>query len=256
MKIALCLSGYIGNVDKWIKGEEIDYNYGYKYIKEAILDGHDVDVFIHSWSVPHEEGLKQLYNPVSSVFEENKDFKLRNTVSKEELPTPYSFAVKSMWYSRKKSVELVEEYQKKNNIEYDFILLTRFDIALFKKFEFEKYDKSKIYIAGPVEAKRHRSGKVVPHKINDIYFMSNLENMKKVVSLYDTYEDIAVEQNKNWPLESVSSHIVITKHFLNQDMFDITKTLFTRVWQSSMAWDTGGDIRFLRADPNLKTIKK
>ena len=60
MKIALCLSGYIGNVDKWIKGEEIDYNYGYKYIKEAILDGYDVDVFIHSWSVPHEEGLKQL----------------------------------------------------------------------------------------------------------------------------------------------------------------------------------------------------
>ena len=256
MKIALCLSGFIGNVNKWIDGEEIDYHYGYKYIYESILKGYDVDVFIHSWSTEHQEGLKDLYKPVKSIFEPNKDFKLRGVVPKEDLPTPYSFAVKSMWYSRKKSIELVEQYQKENNVKYDLVLLTRFDIALLKKFEFEKYNANKIHIAGPVEAKRLRSGKVVPHKINDIYFMANLDNMKKVVELFDTYEDIAVDHNTNWPHESVSSHVVITKHFLNLNLFSSTVTLFERVWQSSMAWETGGDIRFLRADPNLKTIKK
>ena len=96
MKIALCLSGFIGNVNKWIDGEEIDYNYGYKYLNDAILSYGDVDVFIHSWSVPHEDGIKKLYNPVKSVFEPNKQFKLKGHIDKEELATPYAFCLKSM----------------------------------------------------------------------------------------------------------------------------------------------------------------
>lgn len=254
MKIALCLSGFIGNINKWIDGQEIDYNYGYKYIKQAILDGYDIDIFIHSWSTEHQKGLEELYKPVSSHFEENKEFKLRNVVTKEELPTPYSFAVKSMWYSRKRSVELVEEYEKENNMKYDLVLLTRFDIALFKKFEFEKYDTENIYIAGPIIKAKLPSGEIFPYKINDMYFMANTENLKKVVKIFDTYEDIAIKENDRWPIESVSSHIIITKHFINEGLFGITRTLFERIWQSSKAWS--GDIRFLRSDPEVQLLKK
>jgi len=253
MRIALCLSGFIGNVNKWISGEEIDYKYGHKYIKQAIMDGYDVDVFIHSWSTSHQDGIKQLYKPVRSVFEPNKNFKLKGSISKEKLPTPYSFAVKSMWYSRQKSIELVKQHELINNFKYDFVLLTRFDIALFKKFKFEDYDSSKIYIAGPVIAAKLRSGKVIPHKINDIYFMSNSENIKKITKVFDTYEDIATKQNKDWPFQSVSSHVIITKHLDNEGLFEHVETLFERPWQPSMTWE--GEIRFLRADPDLKTIK-
>ncbi len=253
MKVALCLSGYIGNINKWMVGDEIDYNYGYKYIYNSILKQAEIDVFIHSWSVEHQEGLEELYKPVMSHFEPNKDFKLRGIVSKDELPTPYSFAVKSMWYSRKRSVEMVEEYEKQNDMKYDLVLLTRFDIALFKEFKFTEYDPSLIYIAGPVMGQTLPNGTAIPYKINDMYFLANTENMKKVVGLYDTYEDIAIKVNSKWPLESVSSHIVITNHFLNEGLFEITDTLFERPWQSSTAWS--GDIRFLRSDPNVQTIK-
>ena len=251
MRIALCLSGYIGNINKWINGKEIDYNYGYKYIYDSIIKNNNVDVFIHSWSTEHKEGLCDLYNPIMDSFETNKDFKLKG-VAKDELPTPYSFAVKSMWYSRKQSVEMVEKYEIENNMQYDMVLLTRFDIALFKQFKFNEYDPSKIYIAGPVICSRLPDGQTVPYKINDMYFLANTQNMKKVVGLFDTYEDIAIQVNNKWPMESVSSHIVITNHFINENLFDITETLFDRPWQSSTEWS--GDVRFLRSDPNVETL--
>ena len=51
-----------------------------------------------------------------------------------------------MLYSRKRSVELVLEHEKQNGFKYDLVLLTRFDIALFKKFEFEKYDSEEVVV--------------------------------------------------------------------------------------------------------------
>ena len=45
-----------------------------------------------------------------------------------------------MWYSRKQSVEMVEKYEIENNMQYDMVLLTRFDIALFKQFKFNEYN--------------------------------------------------------------------------------------------------------------------
>ena len=252
MRVALCLSGLIGNAEKWLQGAELDYRYGHLYLKKSILDFGNVDVFIHSYSMEHQEGIEQLYKPVVSVFEPNLDFKLRDEITKEELPTPYAYCLKSMWYSRNKSVELVLEHEKENNFEYDLVLLTRFDIALFKKFEFDKYDTSKLYIAGPIMATRTQENQVVPHKINDLYFMAKSNMLHKVTKVTDTYEDIAVSINPSWPMESVSSHVVITQHFLREGLFEHTECLFERPWQSSKSW--AGDLRFLRADPNVKII--
>lgn len=252
MKIALCLSGLIGNAEKWLNGAELDYKYGHKYLKESILEGYDVDVFIHSYSTKHEDGLKKIYNPVKSVFEQNPQFKLRGDIDKKDLPTPYAYCLKSMWYSRKRSVELVAEYEAEKNFKYDFVLLTRFDIALFKKFKYEEYDKTKLYIAGPILANRLPSGHIIPDKINDMYFMSDSNTLLKVVNVSDEYENIAIAMNSKWPMESVSSHRVITEHFLNLNLFEKTECLFERPWQSSRAWS--GDIRFLRSDPDVKLL--
>lgn len=254
-KVALCLSGFIGNVDKWIKGQEIDYHYGYeKYIHPSILSHGNIDVFIHSWSVPHESGIKELYKPTRSVFEPNKDFKLRGHIGKERLPVPYAYCLKSMWYSRQKAVELVRQHEKENNFKYDQVILTRFDVALLKKFQFDEYDTSKLYIAGPIIGRTLPDGRQIPYRINDIYFMGNTENLSKVTKVYDTYEDVAMSMNKAWPLEHVSSHEVITNHFINESLFEKTECLFERPWGPSKTW--AGDIRFLRGDPNLKTLPR
>jgi len=254
MKIALCLSGFVGNANKWLEGVELDYNYGYKYLNDSILSNGDVDVFIHSYSLEHEKGLRDLYKPVKATFEPNPDFKFRGEISKDDLPSPYTFCIQSMWYSRKCAVDLAIKHEEENNFKYDFVLLTRFDIALFKKFEFEKYDTSKLYIAGPIIYNKTNKGTVVPYKINDMYFMANSDLLKDVVEVSDTYENIAINLNSNWPMEKVSSHIIITEQLLRKNIFDKVECLFTRPWESSMAWNTNADIRFLRSDPSVRYI--
>ena len=249
-KIALCLSGFIGSSGKWISGKEIDYNYGYDYIKFGILDNADVDVFIHSYSTNHKKGILDLYNPKKSVFEENKQFTILGK-KRDELPDPYAFSIKSMWYSRKRSVELAIDYERENNIAYDHILLTRFDIAFFKKFEFEKYDSSKLYIAGPIKTIQS-NGEEYATKVNDVYFMGNSKTMSEVIDVYNTYENIAKQENPDYPMERVSSHKIMTYHLGEKGLFDNIDCALERPWGSSMKWY--GDIRFLRADPNLKYI--
>ena len=50
----------------------------------------------------------------------------------------------SRWYSTKMSINL-KEHELSNNIEYDFVISSRLDMALLKKIKFEKLDKSKFY---------------------------------------------------------------------------------------------------------------
>ena len=119
MKVALCLSGMVGSSQRWGDGEQLDYRISYDYLKEVIINQCDVDIFIHSWSVEHEKELCNLYKPKDFLFEKQVDFKYKN---------PKSFAIMSQGYTRKSSVRLALNYEITNNINYDFIVLTRFVI--------------------------------------------------------------------------------------------------------------------------------
>lgn len=259
-RVALCLSGFIGTTEKYVRGQEIDYHYGYeKYMYPSVLSYGNVDVFIHSWSKEHSHGIEDLYNPVKSKFEidDGKRFKIRKKYYRDDEPLGstwirQAYSIKSMWYSRQKVIELAEEYEKESDFKYDHVILTRFDIAFMKKFEFDKYNESKLYIAAPILTQRSLSGQQVPYRINDTWFMGNTDNLVKVVKINDAYEDIAISKNKMWPLEQGSSHEIITDHFINESLFEKVECLFERPWGPSKTWV--GDIRFLRADPNLKTL--
>ena len=79
---------------------------------------------------------------------------------------------------------------------------------------------------------------------------SRLEKAKK--SKKNSPEEIAKKENKNYPMERVSSHKIMTYHLGEKGLFDNIDCALERPWGSSMKWY--GDIRFLRADPNLKHI--
>ena len=70
MKIALCLHGLF---DSTTDGSSNGYD-GYNHIKKHILDIADTDVFIHSWDIEKAREITKLYNPISAVFENPKDF--------------------------------------------------------------------------------------------------------------------------------------------------------------------------------------
>ena len=70
MKIALCLHGYFANAEGYEESVE-----AHKYLKRKVLDGNDVDVFIHSWDLENEKKVLSLYNPKKYNFEKQLDFK-------------------------------------------------------------------------------------------------------------------------------------------------------------------------------------
>lgn len=235
MKIALCLSGVIGSSNRWSNGKELDYSIGYEYLNNAIMKHADVDVFIHSWSSQHKKGLTELYKPVDSIFETQIDFGYDN---------PKSFAIMSQGYTKKTAVRLALNYEIKNNFTYDFIILTRLDLAWIKQIDFNNLNPTNIYTAGP-EAYG---------KINDFFFIANSCNMEKLVDVYDELpilEDLTITETKG--TIAPSYHRAVWKHLQRSNLLNLTKYILHRPW-GNPKWE--GDVRLLRLDPNVKYLNE
>jgi hypothetical protein len=124
MKIALCLHGLFDSfTDSTSKGVD-----GYNYIKKHILDGNDVDVFVHSWEPYKKFEIVKLYNPKNTIFEEQINFKeitdSRGLNNLKRTPRPPE-RVLSHLYSVTKSIILAIE----DDTKYDIIIKSRFDLG-------------------------------------------------------------------------------------------------------------------------------
>jgi len=154
MKVALCLHGLFDSAtDKTSKGYD-----GYKHIKNNILDVVDTDVFIHSWELDKEKEICDLYNPVSYLFQEQKDFSSivedRNLNTLKGCPRPPQ-SVLSHLYSVSQSIKRVFEY----NENYDIVVKARFDLGRINR-----------NTSGP--------GKNNPYPVQCINFKTDIENDK------------------------------------------------------------------------------
>lgn len=124
MKIALCLHGLFDSLtDSTSKGVD-----GYNYIKKHILDGNDVDVFVHSWEPDKKSEIVNLYNPKNTLFEEQINFKditdSRGLNNLKRTPRPPE-RVLSHLYSVTKSITLALE----DDTKYGIIIKSRFDLG-------------------------------------------------------------------------------------------------------------------------------
>lgn len=243
-KVALCLFGNIGNkknsghrplsgnVREESRFAETDPQIAYKSIKKHILDKYDTDVFIHSWSVNHEDKIRNLYRPVSAIFEKQKDFDMDLekygindgsmdtwNITKETLfsykvlvgPHPeyrkllkqHAFRTKSRWYSNCKSIHLKREYEEKNNFKYDFVITSRFD-CFFKNFiTIDENTKDGFYAS-------RRTGRVDEKlAFYDLFFMGDTESMDKFSTIYDHVYDYSLR-----PPFASRQHV---KRFIGED---------------------------------------
>lgn len=200
MKIALCISGYFNSSrDKSSLG--ID---GYEHIKKHILDGNDVDVYIHSWDTENKEVIENLYSTLikKSVFEPQIDFKplfVKNgldTLPVHSGATPF-WNVFSQYYSVQKSFEFMVE----SNVEYDSVIKARFDLGRINRdtsgpgrgnpypvqcINFKKeYDMNHFFMADWQYLETEGPA--------DMWFYSNKENMSNFAKVFDILsEDIKI----------------------------------------------------------------
>tara|TARA_A100001515_G_scaffold145051_2_gene151591 strand:- start:1597 stop:2295 length:699 start_codon:yes stop_codon:yes gene_type:complete len=210
MKIALCLHGLVGTDDKYGLGDrKINYKIGFKHFKEHVFDVNEqVDVFYHTWSTEQHEELKEIYNPVLSKAEEQPIFSKYGNSDRKQ-------AIYCRWKSAQEVIKLVEL----SGNEYDFILLTRFDIAFLVDFNFKEYDNKKFYAQGPPGPLSNGI-----NMINDLWFFSNFENMIKFTNLYNLLD------KEEYRSHIDSNHELSRKHLDNIGMSDILEYKFVREW--------------------------
>ena len=182
MKIALCLSGYVGFDDKIVgldtgtfnDSNKISIPEGYETIKKNVISDYDCDTFIHSWDVEQKKEILEIYKPKDYIIEPQKG-------ADEGILDGSGY---SQWYSRKKVIELALEAKQ----NYDWIFVTRFDLIFEMKFIYETYDKSCVYVPGEPR----------PVSINDLYVMGSEENMNHVKDLFDNLKSEGYDiNNKN-----------------------------------------------------------
>ena len=143
-----------------------------KVVQANEKKGYDVDIFIHSWNSLNnannrcgyvndnltktfdqskEQEILKIYGAKKVLIEEQKvikNQKVKNLLSQREGRTVYldSKNIYNMYYSIFKSGELRREYEKENNIKYDFVIQTRPDILFIKNFDIDeiiKYSKER-----------------------------------------------------------------------------------------------------------------
>ena len=218
MKVALCLSGIVGTDGKYGFGDKtINYKIGLQHFQEHVFDVNDnVDVFLHTWSVDHEDKLIEAYKPVKCKAEPQHLF---SEDTRQQ-------AIYSRWAGVKEVLKLVQE----SGQEYDFILLTRYDIAFLVDFEFSKYDNNNFYVQGPPGPNMNGV-----KAINDLWFFSSQDKMMKFSTLYDKLGTEKYIAHKG------SNHELARRHLIETGLEEDVKYVFHRGWngqESKLNTDT------------------
>jgi len=132
MKIAVAFKGvhYMNGSHNWY----IDFEKQVPNFKNCILHdlqskGHDVDIFLSTYEYSSEktELLKTLYSPARLNF-------IPYIENEERFSSQYRHYFNIF--------EIINEYQMQNCINYDLIIITRYDIEMNNPFSFYNYDYS------------------------------------------------------------------------------------------------------------------
>ena len=202
MRAAVCLSGLSGPFND--KGDVIPGISNSKNICENVIDINSADVFIHSWNDDKEliSKYEEIYNPKISLFEKQINFGSNHSA-------------KSRWYSHKKVLELKKKYEKQNSFEYDYVLVSRFDVTYFKPFIFSSLEKDYFY-AGDWGSRDISQG------LEDSWFLSNSKIADEYADLYD-FMDEYIKKGKGLrrdidPTHNrvASNHMMIADHLIQK----------------------------------------
>ena len=147
-----------------------------KVVKSNEKNAYKVDIFIHSWNTLNQNNNRSGYsnNDLLKKFGESKTgevlelYKAKKVLIEEQKVIESqkvkvllnekqgdiffldSKNIYNMYYSMFKVNELRLEYEKENNIEYDFVIQTRPDILFIKDFNIDKivkFSKDRRYIS-------------------------------------------------------------------------------------------------------------
>jgi len=141
-KLALCLSGQARGLSK-----------AHSFIQKNLLDPYNVDVFLHTWKpkggiaqIQLYERMISLYDPILFSYDHPIPKETNQDMMVSIISHPANFCT-SMFYSIYKSNDLRVRHQISKNKKYDFVIRSRFDLALNAVIDFSKLKKRVVYIS-------------------------------------------------------------------------------------------------------------
>ena len=154
MRIALCYHGIAKGKNYKDGGLDVGYQKEFDLIKKNLIKHNpncEFDIFLHSWSYEFQDEIISYMKPKSHSFEIPKNIKkvsfyaLIKESIKKLLGKTFEYKrinnIYSRWYSFQRACNLV----KQSGINYDLIIVTRFDMALLNPLDIFQLDSSSFY---------------------------------------------------------------------------------------------------------------
>jgi hypothetical protein len=220
-------------------GQPRDYMMGYNNLMKFFKDqsGVEVEYFYHCWTLNNnglfssspwrqdiniktliynkdtEERIKSLYNPVSYEYQNQSSLSFDITPLKRTVPFINTFPAQIhnidntlyQLYSRNKARNLLDNYIKETNKEYDYVVFTRFDINNIPVLDLCKIDKSIMYVQ---DAEHHHG------YFKDYVFFIPTNVFLKIFDLFDNLKSVIEDPELIYKMKSISQHIEINPESL------------------------------------------
>lgn len=213
MKIALCLYGKVGGVEKIASKE------GAPSDPRMLEIGHSLysqnlsmaDVYLHSWSDDFRETILSLYKPVRHIIEPQKDIKTQLSGKQGA----NEFIIRSRMYSQSVAFNLTPK-------TYDLYIVSRFDV-MWKITNLNLFNVNKLNLSNmcgygtPSDIFSFPCNKLEDdhchydpesHGISDFWFAGNYNTIEKLCQLHEHF-DLCLQQAPKKPSGTPNPHKMI-----------------------------------------------
>ena len=264
MKIAVLLYGHLRDFETCADS-----------LKQNLLSRYDCDVFMHTWDERdhnskcwHEQRFDAAhvgeetidiiiskYNPKGIIVEHQEKY-----AQEKIIQSPYNKDLKMssaipyyMFYTMNQANQLRLDYENKNGITYDFVIVTRPDVQLKTPFEIEKFlnqidvlgfDKDSCRFFCPYEPQwLNEWAQTLINTPNDIFFFATPTVVNKYI---EANANLTEEQIEKYMVNAVS---VYTANEIRHGVMPIPiRYMMDSDWDSSV-------LRSLRDDSKKREIK-
>ena len=172
MRIAVCFSGKTRNFEDT-----------FPYFKLNLFNKFNTDVFV--FSSPNKYGydynlnkIKELYHPKKIIL--NDDFFYENISKKYNFKDPLI----QMWYNIFNSDKLRREYEKEENVKYDYVFRMRFDYFFIRTLEEISIQLNKLDDNSLAIPYRWNFSEIHPMAKTDMFSIGTSESMAKYCNLF------------------------------------------------------------------------
>lgn len=268
LRIALCLTGLIGGLrGRNGVGKAIDPINGHHWYNKNLLQKNNVDIFFHTWSNSKND-LVSIYKPKKYLIERQDNFSEINSqfygfdsyesfykkenklnesyVCSDKEITNFKnliFRSHSKWTSTYKVIKLKIEYEQENDFKYDFVIISRFDIALKKRINFSNLEKQILYLS-----ERNENQKGRDRAFNDLIFMGGSSVVELFSELIKNIQNYSVD-----PIYACYDHIK-SKEIKWASYFRYGKDTFILRWNQHLMTKSPEIYYYIKH--NLREIKR